>query len=290
VGRENSSSVQLQADHHPLEYTGAFASQTEHRLHLMHRKSYEDAAKLTTGLSTLDLGCNNGWGTHLLAGTAKEVIGLDVSHVADARQRYGSVDFRLYDGHHLPFSDERFDVVVSLQVIEHIDDPKKYLAEIARVLIPGGRAIFTTPNATVRLDPGMAPWNEFHVREFSATDLHGTLSPFFSTVSITGMFATDVLYQTELKRLEEVKSAARAATRGNAGQRRTIREQAKAVLKVLLPDAGVSLLRKLRGSMGDTELDGTVFQHYSTKDFFYRSEELDRALDLMAICDGPRKM
>jgi hypothetical protein len=42
--------------------------------------------------------------------------------------------------------------------------------------------------------------------------------------------------------------------------------------------------------MGDTELDGTAFQHYSTKDFFYRNEELDRALDLMAICDGPRKM
>ncbi len=287
--RENTSVLQMQAENHPLEYTETFGSQTEYRLHLMHKKSYEDAAKLTKGLSVLDLGCNNGWGTNLLAGAAKEAVGLDVSPVAvaDARQRFRNIDFRIYDGLRLPFSDECFDVVVSLQVIEHIEDPNGYLAEIARVLMPAGRAIFTTPNAAVRLDPGMAPWNKFHVREFNAAELQATLRSYFSIVNVTGMFATEVLYRNELKRLDEVKAAARSSARRELGQRPTIREHAKAALRGLLPDAGLALLRRLRSGMIETGLKSIAAQHYSTSDFFYRSDNLDRALDLMAVCDRP---
>jgi len=46
----------------------------------------------------------------------------------------------------LPFSDEQFDVVAMYQVLEHIDDPPKALAECRRVLRPGGRLVVVGPN------------------------------------------------------------------------------------------------------------------------------------------------
>lgn len=46
----------------------------------------------------------------------------------------------------LPFDDAAFDIVLCMEVIEHTPDQKHLMAEIARVLKPGGRAIVTTPN------------------------------------------------------------------------------------------------------------------------------------------------
>jgi SAM-dependent methyltransferase len=45
-----------------------------------------------------------------------------------------------------PFADAHFDVVVSNYVVEHVADPAAHLAEIRRVLKPGGRYVFRTPN------------------------------------------------------------------------------------------------------------------------------------------------
>jgi SAM-dependent methyltransferase len=49
------------------------------------------------------------------------------------------------DGHHLPFADGTFDTVLSLEVFEHVPDPDGMLAEMHRVLRPGGRLLVTVP-------------------------------------------------------------------------------------------------------------------------------------------------
>lgn len=46
----------------------------------------------------------------------------------------------------LPFRDSAFDVIVSRSVVEHLEDPAAVFAELRRVLEPGGRLVFTTPN------------------------------------------------------------------------------------------------------------------------------------------------
>jgi SAM-dependent methyltransferase len=46
----------------------------------------------------------------------------------------------------LPYADGAFDLVVSMDVIEHVPDPRPWLAETWRVLRPGGRLFLTTPN------------------------------------------------------------------------------------------------------------------------------------------------
>jgi len=77
------------------------------------------------------------------------------------------------DATELPFSDESFDAVVAFQVIEHVPRPDavRALAEMRRVLRPGGNGFVTTPNARWRLLPGQRPWNPHHVHEYTSRDL-----------------------------------------------------------------------------------------------------------------------
>ena len=46
----------------------------------------------------------------------------------------------------LPFADETFDAAISIEVVEHVEDPFRFLRELARIVRPGGRVIVTTPN------------------------------------------------------------------------------------------------------------------------------------------------
>ena len=78
----------------------------------------------------LDIGCGDGY--FLLRSKCTERYGLDKRIGDDV-------------GDSLDFSDNYFDYVTMLAVIEHIDDPKPLLKEIHRVLKPGGRLVFTTP-------------------------------------------------------------------------------------------------------------------------------------------------
>ena len=285
--------MRLNAEHHPAVVTGSFKSLEEYCLYLLHKKAYETAAGLAQDLKVLDLGCNNGWGTSILATSAREIIGIDISKdaLASARRDFPELDFRFYDGTRLPFEDDQFDLVCSFQVIEHVADLHQYLSEIERVLGPSGAAIFTTPNAAIRLDPGMQPWNEFHAREFLGRELNATLAPYFESVAVKGLFATEVLYRTELDRCHAARLRARGkAASAGGGTRFSMRDFAAGAIKTVLPQSAVDALRsRVQAPQSiPPDLDGSVLDSYSTADFFYRSENLDTALDLMAHCKIPR--
>ena len=74
----------------------------------------------------------------------------------------------------LPFPDGPFDAVVSLQVVEHIWEQPRFVAECARVTRPGGWVALSTPNR-LTFSPGVArgekPLNPFHVNELDAEEL-----------------------------------------------------------------------------------------------------------------------
>jgi SAM-dependent methyltransferase len=283
--------VGLQAEKHDLIQAREFSSKEAFVLHLMHASAYMEAAKLAVGKNVLDLGCNTGYGTEILARLARRAVGVDVSQeaVAVARQLYGNegIEFQLIDGKGLPFADGEFDVVISCQVVEHIVDYDIYFGEIKRVLSPEGIAIFTTPNAVLRLDRGMKPWNPFHVREFESAELQSLLEGYFSGVEIRGLFAIDELYKIEKHRVEAARDAARLASEaGRHGHEFRIRS----IVKKILPDGALSMVRGALNSRSKDrdEFNEGFIKRFGVGDFFYRPDGLVDALDFQAICRMPR--
>lgn len=293
----HAETVQLHAAHYHHLKTPVFGSREKYVLHLIHMHAYAAAARLSAGRTVLDLGCNIGEGSAILNRTAKKVVGVDVSEsmIAEARKQHASlpIDFALVDGTTLPFADHSFDLVVSFQVIEHIVDQDSYLGEIRRVLAPGGVALFTTPNASMRLDPGMRPWNRFHVREYTFGELDGHLRSVFSSVQTLGLFAEEPLYSIEIGRTRAIRERVRRAGaegrtlhRGRnappapAGLGRRLR----GIARDLLPSGVRGAIRRLAGKKAVPDQDIKRFiARYGPAHLAYLAERPDLAVDLAAI-------
>ena len=71
--------IELQARAHPIERMQRWQSPEQYCLYLMHLRAYHEAGALARNLTVLDVGCNNGWGSRILAETARKVLGVDVS-------------------------------------------------------------------------------------------------------------------------------------------------------------------------------------------------------------------
>jgi SAM-dependent methyltransferase len=283
--------IRLQAEEHPLVSTDDPRSIEEHCLQLMHRKAYEVTLDIVRGKEVLDLGCNVGYGTHTLSRAATRAVGVDVSEhsVTQARKRYAGepLQFEVYDGVTLPFESASFDVVTSFQVIEHVHDVGPYLAEIARVLRPDGVAVFTTPNAGIRLEPGLKPCNRFHVREYEPGQLEAELTPYFASVRVQGLFAVPALYAVEFDRCQRRLQIARWRA-GRASRLRSASDLRLALTGIamrVLPEAVLGSLATLAERlMRHRSARGKQFQRYTTRDLHYQAESLREALDLMAVC------
>jgi SAM-dependent methyltransferase len=153
-----------------------------------HVIAYEWAAARLRGLSVLDAGCGEGYGTAILAATASSVVGVDLdsSIVRHAATTYSRPRFEAADLQALPYPDGSFEAVVSLQVIEHLPSPRDFLGEIARVLAPAGLAIIATPNRLTFSPEGIR--NPFHTFEFSPDELRALLTDSFAVQEMLGTF------------------------------------------------------------------------------------------------------
>jgi len=265
---------------HPLVATSGFASIEEYVNFLIHRRAYEEAASMAQHKTVLDWGCNNGYGIGVMRSLGcGEISGIDLNSqaIASARERLGNdVELILFDGKRAPLPSDQFDVITSFQCIEHVVDHADYLSEIRRLLTPDGVAIFTTPNATIRLDPGMKPWNEFHVLEFRPSELKDLLSEHFSMVTIQGLFGKTELHRIEVERCERARHEARSTAVSKPEPRpRPIYN----AIRQLTPTPVVQFVKGLVPSPKPP-----ILPEHSTSEFYYKQTELDSALDLMAIC------
>ena len=99
------------------------------------------------GKSVLDVGCGNGYVLANYARAGAQVTGVDLTEaaIALARQRFAQAGlagtFQIANAEALPFPDDSFDCVCSMGVLHHTPDTARAVAEIWRVLKPGGRLI-----------------------------------------------------------------------------------------------------------------------------------------------------
>jgi ubiquinone/menaquinone biosynthesis C-methylase UbiE len=142
----------------------------------------------------LDLACGNGFGTmKLVESGAQLVIGGDVSEEAltHCTQKYqhqirqNQFEFRKLDATKLDVEDSFFDLVVSFETIEHIDDYQSAVKEFWRILKPGGKLILSTPNQKVSSPDGIIV-NPYHLKEFELSELTTLLSGHFGQCVIGG--------------------------------------------------------------------------------------------------------
>jgi 2-polyprenyl-6-hydroxyphenyl methylase/3-demethylubiquinone-9 3-methyltransferase len=115
-----------------------------------------DSASLRplAGKRAIDVGCGAGLLAEPLARLGAMVTGVDAAPeniaVADAHAagQHLAIDYRA--GGIEAAAGERFDLVTSLEVIEHVADPGAFVAGLASCLAPGGLMILSTPNRTAR--------------------------------------------------------------------------------------------------------------------------------------------
>jgi len=155
----------------------------------MHLAPYHLALDYARGKHVLEVGCNWGYGAYLLSGVAAHLTAFDGSGEAirDAQQRFprDNLVFLMHDANDpFPLPDESFDLVFSSEVIEHIRDYRACVAEIKRVLRPGGILIMKTPN--LEFDPEMHRRNPYHLKVFTPSEYEALLEQYFKDVQILG--------------------------------------------------------------------------------------------------------
>ncbi len=134
------------------------------------------------GDKVLDVGCGLGYGLNLLSIKAKSTYGVDVDpkaveyckqNILGKNPRLQSV--QAYDGYSLPFKDKEFDIVTTVDVLEHVEDYDRFIDELIRV---AKRAvIISTPNRRPEYtNPDGTPKNFWHLREWSHSELEDIVS------------------------------------------------------------------------------------------------------------------
>ncbi len=109
------------------------------------------------GGRVLDVGCGVGQVLKRLGEAGYQACGVEVSEPSVLKARGLGLDCRSYDGRHLPFPDRHFASVGALNVLEHVEEPESFLAEMVRVLEPGGRVVISSPNFLRALG-----WRDYH--------------------------------------------------------------------------------------------------------------------------------
>jgi len=138
---------------------------------------YAFALPYAKGKTVLELACGAGIGLGLLAGEAAKVIGgdIDPENVVTAQSvasRYPNVTVQTMDAQSIPLADNSVDVVLLYEAIYYIPDVNRMLAEVRRVLSPGGVIIVVSAN---RLWLDFNP-SKYSVRYYSKSELMDILA------------------------------------------------------------------------------------------------------------------
>ncbi len=168
-----------------LKFTGerVIEGDTPERIWRDHIARYEFATRYVKGKVVLDIGCGTGYGSKILHHKgASKVFGVDISgqpiNFALSKYKNDRLKFRVGDILSIDFPSNHFDIVVSFETIEHVQNRERALSELLRVLKPDGLLVISSPNRKLTspgkslLDP---PNNPHHVAEYSTKEFISVL-------------------------------------------------------------------------------------------------------------------
>jgi 2-polyprenyl-3-methyl-5-hydroxy-6-metoxy-1,4-benzoquinol methylase len=97
----------------------------------------------------LDVGCGKAWVAENCSAYAREVVSLDIAfaNVRKALEKYPYNNHKgiVADSLQLPFHAHTFDFIIASEIIEHVVEPEKFVANLIQLLKPGGKLLVTTP-------------------------------------------------------------------------------------------------------------------------------------------------
>lgn len=178
-------------------------SVSDNPIYQRHLFAYQHAVPHISG-DVLEIGVGEGYGSKTLAPNAKTYTGIDKFKALNQENLQG---IKFIQMNVPPFSgvaDNSFDVIVTFQVIEHIDNDDLFVKEIQRILKPGGKLIMTTPNIKMSLTR-----NPYHTREYTHQQLGALTGKYFSKTEVLGIFGD----KTAMDYFEINKAGVRKFTR-----------------------------------------------------------------------------
>lgn len=186
--------------------TNSFSNKAELYNHFMHLARYRFTEKYIKNKRVLDFGCGSGYGSFELSRVAESVVAVDISPeaVEYARSTYknDNLTYCLVS----EINAQKFDIITSFQVIEHVKNDRQYLQKLKSLLADDGLLIISTPDKTLRLfNRIQKPWNLFHIKEYSAYNLNKLLSTYFSEVQLLKIGSDRDFVRDEIQRCKKLR-------------------------------------------------------------------------------------
>ena len=150
-----------------------------------HLPRYALASELARSAEVLDFGCGTGYGSAMLAATARSVTGLDIDgsalEWARAHHRVDNLRFLQDDRLAADLPAASFDLITCFEMIEHVDETtqRAAIAQFQRLLRADGVLLISTPNPEVTKRYGENP---HHLREMTREEFRGVLGEHFPRV------------------------------------------------------------------------------------------------------------
>ncbi len=157
----------------------------------IHLSKYAFAAEFVKGKEVLDVASTWGYGSRFLFDKgAKKVVGGEIStdavECAQLFWRREGTEFVVLNASTLPFADNSFEAIVSLETIEHLEQYEDFLSECKRVLKEGGLFICSTPYKELGVLGVSFKCLPEHIHEFYPDEFQELLSQYFTEVMLYG--------------------------------------------------------------------------------------------------------
>lgn len=181
-----------------------------------HESRYRSISSLINNKVVLDAACGSGYGSFEISKFAKNVIGIDISNesIEYCKDKFKSnnLSYEVASVTELPFENDKFDIVISFETIEHISEDQQYLflSQVKRVLKKDGCFVVSTPDKLIYSDKKNYK-NEFHIKEFYEEEFYVFLNKFFKNIKF--YYQSDeicnLIYSSESKeiKISEIKNS-----------------------------------------------------------------------------------